>query len=77
MGVLVAGFDEADSESDSEEDEGMGDIEGEFDKVRVLSNKEREDLDEIMLPMKLILVKVRSHGNPGNKYQLLTFIVLY
>ena len=64
--VVAAGLDAVDSEDEDVEDEGVDGIEGVFDEVQVLSDEERADLDEAVLPIKLVLVKVRSHGNPSN-----------
>lgn len=64
--VVAAGLDAVDSEDEDVEDGGVDGIEGVFDEVEVLSDEERADLDEAVLPIKLVLVKVCSHGNPSN-----------
>lgn len=51
---------------EAEEEDGQAalddrDIEGDFDEMRTLSKEEREELDDVVRPVKFVLVKVSSH----------------
>ena len=68
--MVTAGLDTVDDEGGDAESEDDDEIEGEFDEVKMLSDEERMALDESVLPVKLVLVKVCSHSNPSNDLSL-------
>ena len=69
--MMVMGMDAVSSNSNEVEKVGVENVEGEFDEVQEMLEEERERLDETVLPVKVVLVKVRSHGYPGNTDQYL------
>lgn len=48
-------------EEEEENQVDAADVEGSFDEMRGMSKKEREELDDVVRPVKFVLVKVSSH----------------